>query len=129
MTDPPVIARRERSRPAVSPPRPLLESGRLTLGPSFASCAPVLCRFQFRRENDRLVLHLAGRLGHAQVPDLLAACAQDGEPPTIELDDLLSADAVGLDALVRVQRQGIHLTGGSEYLRLELETAARDRGW
>ncbi len=74
------------------------------------------------------MLRLTGRLGHAQVPDLLAACAQDGEPPTLELDELLSADAVGLDALVRIQRQGIRLTGVSEYLRLELETAARDRG-
>jgi hypothetical protein len=113
----------------VSPPRQVFESGRLTVGPSFALRSPVLCRFFFRRDNDRVVLHLAGRLGHAQVPDLLAACAREGGPPTIALDDLLSADAVGLDALVRIQRQGIQLTGVSEHLRLELETAARDRGW
>jgi hypothetical protein len=87
----------------------------------------VVCRFQFRRENDRLVVRLAGRLGEAQVPDLLEACAQPGEPPILELDDLLSADAVGIDALLRIQQQGIRLAGLPEYLRLKLESAARER--
>ena len=35
----------------------------------------MLCRIESRRENGQLVVHLAGRLAEAHVPDLLAACA------------------------------------------------------
>jgi hypothetical protein len=86
---------------------------------------PVLCRIESRRENARLVVHLAGRLGEAHVPDLLEACGRAPEP-IVELDELDSADAVGLDALLRIQQQGGRLVGLPEYLRLKLETLARD---
>jgi hypothetical protein len=88
--------------------------------------ARVLCRIEWRRENSLLVVHLAGSLGEAHVPDLLAVCAQAPQP-ILELDELVSADAVGLDALLRIERQGARFVGLPEYLRLTLETLARDR--
>lgn len=84
------------------------------------------CRIESRRQNDRVVLRLAGRLTEAQVPDLLEACATAGAPPRIELDELVSADAVGIDALSRVERLGAELVGLPEYIRLKLEVLARE---
>jgi hypothetical protein len=87
----------------------------------------VLCRIDTRRENDTLVVRLVGRLGDAHVPDLLQACAQ-APRPILELDELMAADPVGLDALLRIERQGGRLVGLPQYLRLTLETLARDGG-
>ena len=72
-------------------------------------------------------LHLAGRLTEAQVPDLLEICANGAEPPRLELDELVSADVVGIDALLRIEQQGAELVGLPEYLRLKLEFLAREQ--
>ena len=71
-------------------------------------------------------MHLAGRLSEANVPDLLEACAGLPEPPILELDDLASADAVGMDALLRVEHQGARLNGLPEYIRLKLNVLATE---
>jgi hypothetical protein len=71
------------------------------------------------------VVHLAGHLSEAQVPELLAACAETA--PLIELEELVSADAVGLDALVRIEQRGAQLVGLLEYLRFELDALSRKR--
>ena len=84
------------------------------------------CRIQLRRDSGRLVVHLAGHLSEAQVPELLAACA-DATEPLLELDELVSADAVGLDALVRIEQHGAQLVGLLEYLRFELDALTRKR--
>jgi hypothetical protein len=89
--------------------------------------AGVLCRIECRRENARFIVHLAGRLGEAHVPDFLQVCARDSRP-IVELDELVSVDAVGIDALLRVERQGARLVGLPEYLRLTLDTLAREGG-
>ena len=73
------------------------------------------------------MVHLAGRLDEAHVPILLEACAQ-ALRPIVELDELVSADAVGLDALLYLEQQGARLKGLPEYLRLTLDTLARERG-
>ena len=86
--------------------------------------AIVWCRIQVGRESGRLVVHLAGHLSEAQVPELLAACAEAAQP-RIELDELVSADAVGLDALLRMEQRGAQLVGLLEYLRLELDALIR----
>ena len=85
------------------------------------------CRIQLRRENGRVVVHLAGHLSEAQVPELLASCAEAANP-ILELDELVSADAVGLDALQRVEQQGAQLVGLLEYLRFELDALRRKQG-
>ena len=71
-----------------------------------------------------MVVHLAGHLSEAQVPELLATCAEAVQP-VVELDELVSADAVGLDALVRIEQHGAQLVGLLEYLRFELDALIR----
>ena len=88
--------------------------------------AAVHCRIQLRRENNRVVVRLAGRLAGREVPELLAACIAD-EPPILELDELVSADAVGLDALLRLETAGAELIGLPEYIRLKLNVLAHER--
>ena len=85
----------------------------------------VLCRIDCRREEAGLVVHLAGRLCEAQVPELLAACAYSARP-ILELDELISADAVGLDALFRLEHLGARLMGLPEYRRGRFATLSRD---
>ena len=84
------------------------------------------CQITVRRENDRVVVHLAGRLAGKEVPELLEACIAD-RPPILELDELVSADAVGLDALLRIEEGGGQLIGPPEYIRLKLNVLARER--
>ena len=83
------------------------------------------CQITVKREGERVVVQVAGRLGEAQVPDLLEACAQPGGPPTLALDDLMSADAVGMDVLQRLERRGARLDGLPQYLRLKLDAMDR----
>ena len=80
---------------------------------------------QVRREKDRVVVHLAGRLTERQVPDLLAACSENGLT-TLELDELISADVTGIDALGRIEQDGGQLTGLPEYMRLLLDVRPND---
>ena len=85
------------------------------------------CRIEVRYERERCVVHLAGRLTEAQVPALLETCGQGAEPPRLELDELVSADVVGIDALLRIEQQGAEFVGLPEYLRLKLEFLAREQ--
>jgi hypothetical protein len=55
------------------------------------------------------------------VPAFLEACATERAGLVIELDELLSADAVGLDALRRLEEQGALLVALPFYLRLKLD--------
>ena len=84
------------------------------------------CRIEIRNEHGRRIVRLAGRLGTAQVADLLEACSQTNPPPQLELDDLISADAMGIDALMRIEQGGGELVGLPQYLRLRLNDLARE---
>jgi hypothetical protein len=81
------------------------------------------------QEQDRRLVRLAGRLAEAQVPELLIACGESG-PLELDLSDLLSADAAGLDALQRIRARGASLVGVAGYIQLQLESPSRwhDRG-
>lgn len=72
-------------------------------------------------EADRRIIRLAGRLSVAQVPELLTAC---GEHRRLELNlsDLVSADAAGIEALQRVRGKGANLVGTPGYIQLKLDT-------
>ena len=100
-------------------------TARARYGSRFACCVPVLCQIDCRREEARLVVHLAGRLCASQVPELLAACA-DSALPILELDELISADAAGFDALLRLEQLGARLKGLPEYPRGRIATLSRD---
>jgi hypothetical protein len=87
----------------------------------------VTCRIEFRRGERQFVVRLAGRLTEAQVPDLLEGCASASKPLRVELDELVSADAVGTEVLMRLEQNGAELVGLPEYLRLKLEVLAREQ--
>jgi ABC-type transporter Mla MlaB component len=86
------------------------------------------CWIGVMQEQNRRVVRLAGRLGEAQVPELLQACSQPGVLQ-LDLTDLLSADAAGVEALQRVQAQGATFVGVSGYIQLKIDSPrARSRG-
>jgi hypothetical protein len=84
-------------------------------------------------QEDRLrVVRLAGQLGEAQVPELLLACEAsrasgarepwtEGDVLKIDLTELVSADAAGIEALQRVRAGGATLAGASGYIQLKLD--------
>jgi len=79
------------------------------------------CRIDARHHEQRLILHLAGDLTEEYVPAFLEACASEGARLVIELDELLSTDAVGLDALRHLEERGALLVALPFYLRLKLD--------
>ena len=52
-----------------------------------------------------------------QVPELCRLCGTVSTRIRIDLTDLLSADAVGIDALRRLGRGGAEFVGVAQYLR------------
>ena len=77
----------------------------------------VECRIQVVPQPDVCLVYLAGRLNAAQVPELRRVCADLSGRVRVDLTDLLSADAVGIDALRRLRRDGAELVGVARYLR------------
>ena len=90
-------------------------------GLRLASHFPVDCWIGVAQQTDRCLVQLAGRLSVAQVPDLFDACA-DASPLHIDLTDLVSADAAGIEALQRLRGQGATLFGAPGYLQLKLDS-------
>jgi hypothetical protein len=74
-------------------------------------------------EVDRRVVRVAGRLSVAQVPELLAACATAG-PLALDLSDVVSVDAAGIEALQRIRAQGATLAGAPGYIQMKLDSTA-----
>jgi ABC-type transporter Mla MlaB component len=74
------------------------------------------------QQTDRRLVRLAGRLSVAQVPELLEACAEKTLPIEVNLADLMSADAAGIEALQRLRGQGATLVSAPGYLQLKLDT-------
>jgi anti-anti-sigma regulatory factor len=69
----------------------------------------------------RSVIRVSGALTAAQVPDLLEACAAPaGQVVTLDLADLISADALGLHALRRLITEGVDVIHASPHIRLRL---------
>ncbi len=68
-------------------------------------------------------MRVAGRLSVAHVPELLRR-ALTAAALEIDLTDLVSADAAGIEALQRV-RQGATLVGTPGYIQLKLDCQAR----
>jgi hypothetical protein len=84
----------------------------------------VECWIDVTDETDRSVVRLAGRLAGAQVPDLSLVCSRIATPRLyLDLSDLLAADAVGVETLRRLRREGATLVGLSEYLRIKIDSS------
>jgi hypothetical protein len=84
----------------------------------------VECWIGVGQEGGRRVVRLAGRFAEAQVPELMQVCAA-GAPVCLDLTELVSTDAAGLEALSRVREQGALLTGAPTYIQLRLDSIAR----
>ena len=85
------------------------------------------CWIGVDREGNRRIVRLAGRLTDAQVPELLRACA---ESPGLDLDlsELVSADAAGIDAIRRIRVAGASLVGTHGYIQIKLDTPSASAG-
>jgi hypothetical protein len=93
-------------------------------GLPLASQKQVDCWIGVVQETDRRLVRLAGRLSVAQVPELLGACAES-LPVQLDLTDLVSADAAGIEALQRLRGKGATLYGAPGYIQLKLDSPAR----
>jgi hypothetical protein len=85
------------------------------------------CWIGIEQEGDRRVVRLAGKLGIAQVPDLLLACTQ-ASLLRVDLTELVSIDAAGIEALRRVRTRGAILSGAPGYIQLKLDSPADSVG-
>ena len=74
------------------------------------------------------VILVAGRLTEAQVPDLLRECAASTGLLQIDLEELVSADAVGLEALRRLRASGARIVNAPRFIELTLDTLRRAQG-
>ena len=63
----------------------------------------------------------------AQVPELLGACAPATVRLELDLTELVSADAAGIEALQRLRDQGATVVGAPGYLQLKLDSTVDDR--
>jgi hypothetical protein len=77
----------------------------------------VECRIQVVQRPGACTVTVAGRLNTAHVPHLCNACATASGRLRIDLTDLISADATGIDALRRLRREGAELVGVARYFR------------
>ena len=75
------------------------------------------CRILVDVRPDACTVSLAGHLRAEQVPELCRVCATGTSPVFVDLTDLLSADAIGIDALRRLRRGGVEFVGVAQYLR------------
>jgi anti-anti-sigma regulatory factor len=75
------------------------------------------CRIEVEVQRDGCTVYLAGRLKAEQVHELRGICSSADGWIRIDLTDLLSADAVGVDVLRRLQQDGVELVGVAHYLR------------
>src|SRR5690606_32938817 len=80
-------------------------------GPALAVAADVVeCWIGVTDDRDGRTVRVAGRFGAAEVPELLRAC-EGASTLTLDLTDLVSADAAGLQALHRMRRHGGRVVG------------------
>lgn len=78
-------------------------------------------RIRVVQTTDGCTVYLAGRLGEAQACELRRVCVEAVGPLRLDLTDLLSLDAVGVDVLRRLRDEGAALDGATEYLKQKLD--------
>lgn len=75
------------------------------------------------QDGGRRVVRLAGRLCDAQVPELSRASAGAAQL-VLDLTDLLSVDAAGIEAIRKLRDAGASIVGAPGYIKLKLDLAA-----
>ena len=74
---------------------------------------------------DGCTVYLAGRLGEVQVCELRRVCGEAAGPLRLDLTDLVSLDAIGVDMLRRLRDEGAAMVGVAEYLKHKLGPSQR----
>jgi hypothetical protein len=91
------------------------------LGLGFAPMiSRVDCWIGIVQTGNRRVVRLAGHLSDVHVPDLLRVCS-DGQAVDLDVTDLVSADAVGIDSLRRLRDSGATVIGAHGNIQLKLD--------
>ena len=90
------------------------------VGVSLAPRHQVECRIRVIQTSDGCTVHLAGRLGEAQACELRRVCAEAAGRLRLDLTELVSLDAVGVDVLRRLRDDGAAIVGVAEYLKQKL---------
>ena len=91
------------------------------LGVGFApTIVRVDCWIGVVQDGQRRVVRLAGHLSDAHVPDLLRVCP-DVRSVYLDVSDLVSADAVGIDSLRRLRESGATVLGAHGIIQLKLD--------
>jgi ABC-type transporter Mla MlaB component len=78
------------------------------------------------REGFRIV-RLVGRLQREHADELLRLCEEPSKLLRLDLTDLVSIDAGGLETLLALQRRGAALERASPYIALRLDGARPGR--
>ena len=88
------------------------------------------CLIEIVDTSDHRLIRLVGRLTAAQVHDLLEACRDSRHAVRLNLSELMSVDALGLEALHDLQRDGAHFLEVPVYIQLKLDalSSRRQRG-
>ena len=87
---------------------------------AFRDAVNMECRIDVTHLGGSCIVSVAGRLTDAQVPDLLRVCATP-EPLRLDLAELDSANAVGIEALKRLQKGGAQIVGATHFIQLLLD--------
>ena len=80
------------------------------------------CRIDITSQPGCYVVRIAGRLTDVQVPDLLTACGSLA-PLELDLTQLDSANAIGIEALQRLQKSGAKIVGATHFIQLLLDAS------
>ena len=75
-------------------------------------------------ENGVRTVSVAGRLADVHIPDLLETCGQVSAALRLDLTDMLSADAIAVEALRRIRDGGAQLVGVPKYIQLKFDSPA-----
>ncbi len=86
------------------------------------------CRIQVLDEHGVRTVSVAGRLANAHIPDLLVACGEISAALHLDLTDVVSADAIAVDALWRLHGGGAQLVGVPQYIQLKFDSLSSARG-
>ena len=88
---------------------------------------PVDCRIQVFDVRGIRTVSVAGRLGHVHIPDLLTACGEVSAALHVDLSDVVSADAIAVDALWRIHDGGAQFVGVPQYIQLKFDSLTAPR--
>jgi hypothetical protein len=80
------------------------------------------CRIQVSEGDDVRTVSVAGRLGDAHIPDLMIACGEISPALHVDLTDVVSADAIAIEALGRLRNAGARIIGVPKYIELKLDS-------